>query len=165
MYARYVDQIPEPLELERVVQGFRFEDFKQLSDEEVEALYQEMLDSQGNTDIPDESYWERVHFKQFIYWRRQGIPDYNMTSDEFFERVMDSLKHKIASNPGFGFIDPIKHSQLPENTRAAIVRSIKNLLRWKEVSDYRLDVFTGDIEHGPDSSHELHHRRPLQAKL
>lgn len=99
---------PTAEEIQATYQGLTFSEFKNLDDDTVAALTatsQQELDS-----LPDitgmDDFLDWLHksntLHNFMDWRQHGLPDRDMTSDEFLERMYHYADHWRSTDPEFG---------------------------------------------------------------
>lgn len=129
-----VERPPEE-ELNATVNGLTFEQFKVLSDEEVQAAwdsYRQEFDevnigwpSEGETETPEAqaffAAWDKGSvLKNFMRWRIWGVPDRDMTHDEVMEYLGETVEAMRARDPEFG-AEPAGYKDLEDDEKRAVM--------------------------------------------
>lgn len=137
MSENYVTQIPSSEELNAEYRGIAWQDFINLTDDQVNQLLQEReaellqkIESLPNptalVDVNDldSEFWithrEVRVFENFTTWKKYGIPDRNVTYDELMVRMEDSVRSLLSNDPDFGLLNNDQYSKLTEKDKAMI---------------------------------------------
>lgn len=117
-------QAPSEAEVSATYKGMTFPEFKLLEDEAIERLriqareeFHELLNGSGEMDSMFEEW--RV-FYDFCEWRRGGVPDRDMTKDEFLERVRHDIDMRRANDPEYGILSEADYDHLNATEREFI---------------------------------------------
>ncbi|MDB5185467.1 MAG: hypothetical protein JWN38_1275 [Candidatus Saccharibacteria bacterium] len=107
-------QAPTPEETSAAYKDMTFQDFKQLDDEAVEALRVQERDEWFAACAAHslfESEWQAAlkksnTFSRFMEWRRFGVPDRDMTDEEFLARMKHYIDVRRDADHTYGELSP-----------------------------------------------------------
>ena len=128
---------PSQADFDQEVEGLNWERFQQLPDAEVTAIQRRLARRALTTfgeptpDATDEvaldqhdralmDHWsEAVTFRQFLDWRRYGIPDRDVMREDVVQYMQDSVAARLVADPEYGQL-PAAFQQLSAIQRGAI---------------------------------------------
>lgn len=115
---------PSEDELSSGYYGLSFDEFKMLSDEDVETLRQQARSKwleacENSTGFEDEAWWaarkQVDRFVQFMDWRVHGVPDRDISKKEFLERMYHYADTRREANPEYGQLSVEDFSHLTDS--------------------------------------------------
>lgn len=172
MERRPLTEIPTEDELNETFQGMTFEEFKGLSDEEVEKIIsrwkaEDKPDAitDGNGKVTNDEYWvtfnETFTLSRFNTWRQYGVPDRNVTYDEVLGHLETMVEYRKDKDPDYGGLKPEQFQNLPQEDRQTIAHLFDYFFEMREpyvscvIDDYSLFRTLGFEEADVERINEL----------
>lgn len=108
--SEYYFTAPTDDERNATYDGMPFDEFKQLDDKKVDALRLQLRkdwDTAYEQSAGDDTVWQTANetvqiFERFCKWRKHGVPDRDMTKEEFSQHMQHYANERRKSNPDYG---------------------------------------------------------------
>ena len=126
---------PTPEELSVTYNGMTFEEFRLLDDDVVWDLrlqaHEQWIEDCKRTDSPEDpesmqAYDKMLLLNNFVYWRRYGVPDRDMTIEEYQKRVRFEIEFRKSKDPEYGKLqkEDIEHLSINEQELAFLLLEV-----------------------------------------
>lgn len=111
-------QIPHP---EATVLGYTLAEFRMLDDEQVQNVRMQLESSAwiAHDGLLSEAAIVGKLFNQFVYYRRYGIPDKEVSDDDLALYMVDHIDSQVYANVRFGMW-PANHEMLSRDIRTIV---------------------------------------------
>jgi hypothetical protein len=121
--SEYYFEAPNNYEISNTYNGMTFDEFKQLDAETIQALqkqtYEEWYSAYAQAEGFDQHWFATLRktetFYNFYEWRTHGIPDRDITKDEFVARMYHYVDSRRADDPHYGEVGCEDYDHLTTN--------------------------------------------------